>query len=98
MQAQDASGETPRPRNTEDLSVELVQRDRRYPLERAAVLIDVDGRDVLVRASRYRRGRWTTAVLDGRFEPGESTGDDDLDAQCVRLALRAFASGRRRTT
>ena len=72
------------------ISVEQVLRDRGYPREAGAVLLDVDGRDVLVQASRWRRGRWSVASLDGRFEPGESTGDDELDASCIKVALRAL--------
>lgn len=66
--------------------------------DQATVLFDIGARVVRVRAERIRGGRWL-AWLDGRFEDGESTGDEVLDAElrwraCRALRLRAEADER----
>ena len=69
-----------------------VRRDNGWPLERATVVFDLGHREVLLLGERWKHGRWTVA-FDARFESGESTGDDRVDAQLCRRALRVLRVG-----
>jgi hypothetical protein len=78
------------------MTAELVGVDRWTIgfVDQAQVTFEIPGRHVRIKVERIRRGRWL-GWLDGAYEDGESTGDEQLDAALIRRALRVISLGGR---